>query len=77
MINIKRISLYILLSVLPAVALFASGNSTAVAQEPAISVELKPSNLHLNEELEIIVRVVGTGEVSLPTLPEIDGLSSL
>ncbi|MCH9009093.1 MAG: protein BatD [Chloroflexi bacterium] len=74
MINIKRISLYILLSVLPAVALFASGNSTAVAQEPAISVELDRSSLSVGEELELTVRVRGTGEVSPPILPQIEGL---
>ncbi len=74
-INIKRMSLYLLLSALPVVVLFALEISTVGAQAPPISVEADRSSLYLNEELEIIVRVAGAGEVSSPTLPQIDGLA--
>ena len=74
-INIKRMSLYLLLSAMPGVVLVALGISTAVAQAPPISVELDRSSLSVGEELELTVRVTGTGEVTPPTLPEIDGLA--
>ena len=74
MINIKRLSLYLLLSVLPAVAFFALGYSTASAQTPTISVEVDRSSLSVGEVLELTVRVRGTGEVSPPILPQIEGL---
>jgi len=75
LIKIKGTSLFLLLSVLPAVVLFALEDSTAVAQAPPISVELDRTSLSVDEELQLTVRVTGTGAVSPPTLPQIDGLA--
>ena len=73
-INFKKTSLLLLLSVLTAVLLSALEGSTAGAQGPPISVELDRASLSVGEELQLTVRVTGAGEVTPPKLPEIDGL---